>query len=110
MSSVAKLVLLDETITASKDGSGFSLQNYQIDFVGIIKITSYVAGTFVGKIQHSVDGIDWFDLLTFSSLTSATQELKFPTTNVLGHVRAIVTASSTPNAHIFIALNYRTSK
>jgi hypothetical protein len=110
MASIAKLVLLDEVITASKDGGSVSLQQSQVDFVGHLKISSYSAGTFVGKIQHSPDLVDWFDLVTFSSLTENAIELKFPTTPLLGHVRASIAASSTPDARIKIELHYRTSK
>ena len=112
MSSNSKVTLLDSTsLIASVTGDSKSLEPKWKNTVGFIKISNYAAGTFTAKIQHSPNGVDWFDLKAFTgALAANTSELQFVTGAVLGQVRADVVAASSPDADVLVELYYDRDK
>lgn len=68
------------------------------------------AGTFNGKIQHSVDGTNWHDLVAFTAASATGVELKFPTTSVGQYLRSSITSSGTANLVVEIIAAYRVQR
>ncbi|MGH3848414.1 MAG: hypothetical protein ACRDRT_01700, partial [Pseudonocardiaceae bacterium] len=58
-------------------GNGTSIDNAAASTtggVGHLHVSAATAGPHVIKVQHSVDNSVWADLITFASVTGATQE------------------------------------
>lgn len=69
-------------------------------FLATIDATSVnVATTVAAKIQHSHDGTNWFDLVSFTNIAGAAgHEVKQITDSVLPRVRSVVTLSGATKA------------
>jgi hypothetical protein len=93
MSSNGKQVLMNETLSATKAGSSFNLVGRSQEHVAFLKAENVNAATTVtGKIEHSPDGTNWFDLATFAAIAGvAGSEIVNITVGVLPNVRANVT-------------------
>jgi hypothetical protein len=98
MASSSRLSLVNGALTATTTGDPVSLSGCSKKFVGYIYASAVGAGTTVtGKIQHSPDKTNWFDLVTFTALVAVGSELKpesaFATANmpVLPNIRSVVT-------------------
>lgn len=96
MASIQRRFLLGPAaaLTGNNTSDAVSLDNADTDFIAYIAATAVGVGTsLVVKIQHSADGINWFDVAgaTFTALTAAGSELKIPTSNLLGQVRTVAT-------------------
>lgn len=73
-------------------------------FVGLIKVSDYVGGDFDGKIQHSPNGSDWFDLATFATLSANGLEAIQIAVNIFPSVRGVLTTAAGPDATVEITL------
>lgn len=107
MASVQHLNLINENVTAAQSTKSRSLQPGDMDFVGVLVVSNYTSGTFTCKIQHSADGSNWQDLVTFAAANADgfeyIQQSAFAVTNVLSNVRADI-AGAGLDADIRIAL------
>lgn len=121
MAAIAKKVLLDGTsLTATTTSDPVVMSNNSDKLIGFIKTANQNAATTVaGKIQHSPNGDDWFDLLTFTNIVGATpsSELKLPVIDSVTvdkcmlHVRAVATLSgATQASDVTIELYYDPNK
>lgn len=109
MASVSKLELMNAALTATTNGATKALELYQTDFMGWLEVSAINGATTAAvKIQHSSDGTNWVDLITFASLVGVTGfEAKAPTTSLLTFVRAVVTLSgATQTATVKVYLHY----
>lgn len=109
MASVSRVLLLESSLTASTTGSSLSLEPYSTDFMGWIAASSVnPATTVMAKIEHSADGSNWVDLVSFTALVGVSgAEAKNVTTAVLPYVRANVTlAGATQAATVLITLQH----
>tara|TARA_R100001530_G_scaffold135172_1_gene111721 strand:+ start:210 stop:533 length:324 start_codon:yes stop_codon:yes gene_type:complete len=107
MASSAKEILLNQTIAGAVNGSSKSLGTKGKEYLCSLVVSSYSSGTVNSKIQHSPDGSNWADLVTFTGLVANGVDLQAPTVPVLGFVRAITTSG---NADVRIDLNFSESK
>ncbi len=105
MASSAKVTLLEESLAAANSTSESTILGTKSkDFVGYLVVSNYSAGTVNATIEHSPDGVNWFSLMTLGPLSANGADLDFPTSAVLGHVRAVVTG--TPTADVRVDLAY----
>lgn len=112
MASTAKQTLIDsQAITAaSTTGTTFGMPGRSDYHVGFLKATSVNAATTVtAKIQHSPNGTDWFDLVTFTNIVgTAGSEVVNITAGVLPNIRGTVTlAGATKAATILVEIYSR---
>ena len=112
MASSAKQTLMDsQALTAaSNSGTSFSLSARSDFHVAFFKATAVNAATTVtAKIQHSPNGVDWFDLVSFAALAGvAGSEVVQITVGILPQVRASVTlAGVTKAATVLIEIYHR---
>lgn len=78
------------------------------NFIGFIKASNSSSANIVVKIEHSPNGEDWFDLITFTTITADVIEaitLDRTTDHVFEYVRADVEVSS-GSADIICNLHY----
>jgi hypothetical protein len=114
MASTSKLQLVSQAAAAA-DIAGVSqaVATRTRSFIAYQKLTAlHAATTVVGKIQHSPDGTDWFDLAAFTSYAGssgpASSETKQITDNVYPYVRGVATITgSTKLATVVIELHYQ---
>lgn len=95
MASVSKIVLISGAKTASENGSTKTLELLSGDFIGYLHVSAIHAATTVNaKIQHSADGTNWIDLVSFSALAGVTGfERKLIEEAVLPYIRGVATLS-----------------
>lgn len=114
MASVQKLLLAPSAVrTVDETTEAQAPDNNSIDFVGVLVCTAVVGGapTVDVKIQHSIDGSNWFDLVAFTQLTAAGSELKNITAPVLSQVRAVIDLGGTiTSATLKVELAFRDSR
>jgi hypothetical protein len=105
MASISKSQLIKQAVTASVIGDAVTVNSKTKSFVGFLKVSSYVSGTFTAKIEHSPNGVDWFTFASFTAASAANIQLSYPAQDVcLNYVRANITAASTPNATLEVDL------
>ena len=120
MAAIGKKVLLDGTaLTATKTGDAVSMPNNADQLIAFIKTANTHASTTVaGKVQHSPNGTDWFDLVTFTSIVGTdTSEVKLPVIDTvtvdkcLVQVRGVATLSgATQESDVTIELYFDPKK
>lgn len=114
MACVNKKVLFDgSTIATTTIGNAVSLEVYQKSFVAYLKVSGRTAGTYAVKIQHSPDGVNWFDNGAFASASTNTSEIIALTLGdlLLPNVRAVATVTSGPgDAEVLVELYYDKDK
>lgn len=96
-------------IAATTTGAGVTLEKLNTDYVFEQIISNRTGDTYDTVIQHSADGTNWHTLVTFTQVAAGTDatELKFPTTAVLGHVRAVCTLGGAGDADIVVNIHYK---
>lgn len=97
-----------QDLTATTVGEKKSLENYATGFIAeIIATAVHAATTVTGKIEHSGDGTNWYDLATFAAIAGASgKEIVNVTAHVLPNVRANVTlAGATQEATVTVRLH-----
>lgn len=113
MASIQKLTLAPLAIqTATKTYDSQSLDAYTKDFAGILVVTGITgaAPTLNVRIEHTIDGENWFTLATFAQKTTTGTELINITSPVLPTVRAVATLGGTiTNATFKVELAYANS-
>lgn len=115
-SSNNHMFLKAENLTATATSEAFKLKNESSDFVAFIKTESTNGATTVdGKLQHSPNGSDWFDLISFTSIVGTdSQELiqiNNSSLHVLPYVRSVATLSGgTQDSDVTIGLFYSLGK
>lgn len=88
MASVDKMILLESAVTAgSADSAVSTLEGHMKDLIATIVCSVFTSGTIAAKIQHSHNGTNWFDLVSFAALTGTGSELKNITVPALGQLR-----------------------
>jgi len=92
MASVGSIQLVNKTLTANEISAKKATELGQFDFVAMLKVSNYASGSIAGKIQHSPDGLTWFDLVSFTGLSGDGVEIQPITGPVLSNVRADLTA------------------
>jgi hypothetical protein len=111
MPSSGKQTLMDnESLTATTVGASFNLPGRSDSHVAFLKAANTNGATTVtGKIEHSPNGVDWFDLATFAALVGVNgSEVVNLTIGVLSQVRANVTlAGATQASDVTVELHYR---
>ena len=97
MASLQKKELLNGILSNTANGLSKALNLYEKSFVGVIHaIDVDSATTIAGKIQHSDDNENWYDLVSFTSIAGAAgHEHKNISVNVLPYVRGVATLSGT---------------
>jgi len=116
MASAYKVVLNESAVVAaSANTTAKSLTSRLDSFVGFFKLSGRTAGDYTVKIQHSPNGSDWFDVVSFTAPPSADgqnfSELKQITTNILGQVRAnLVVANGPGDGTVLVELWYDEKK
>lgn len=109
MAAVIKQELFNQPgVTAIQAGQAISTGPHWREFVGYMKVSN-ISGTlpsFTGKIQHSPDGVEWFDLVIFASKTTNSSEVASISVNVLPKVRGIISdvGGTGPSATVQIDL------
>jgi hypothetical protein len=101
MASVDKITLLSSTaLTDNATGTAQALELKQRDFVAYISATAVNGATTVAaKVQHSADGTNLLDAVTFTSIAGATgREAKAFTIPLMPYVRATVTLTGATKA------------
>jgi len=113
MASTGALNLLrDDVETASTVGDTKAVELHMKELCAVLKVTSRDNATSIDvTIQHSLDGVNWFTLASFTQLTgtaSATEtEFINITSKCLPRVRAVTTlAGSTQAATVTVDLCY----
>ena len=110
MASTIAKELLNETVDAAiaTDSScEKQLLTGDVDFKAFIKVTDSNSPIFTMKIQHSVNGVDWEDLATFTATSGdgiETIDIDNTTTHVAEHVRAITSSYTSGDATVLIQL------
>jgi hypothetical protein len=111
MASNGSQVLMDnETLSATTVGNSFNLVGRSQEHVAFIKAENVNGATTVaGKVEHSPDGTNWFDLATFGNIVGTSgSEVVNLTVGVLPNVRANVTLSgATQAADVTVSVFYR---
>jgi hypothetical protein len=116
MATTSRRELINKALTASETGEKRSLEPRSQNFLGFIKATSvHAATTVAAKIQHSPNGDDWFDVVSFTNIVGADgSEIKDITANtgkMFANVRAVVTLSgATQQATVEVALWFDENK
>ena len=107
MASVGSIDLLDETITASKNGDKKGLQLGWDSFVGFMRASNSNMTSIDCDIEHSADGVTWVTLASLPQLTAdGSSIIQIPnTTNVLPNVRAVPTFVGT-DVELLVRLHY----
>lgn len=113
MAAVTPVTLLSKSYSSDvtdEKGGVIDLPRGSGEFIFQIKVTDLTAGSITAKVEHSIDGVTWYDLVAFTAAIAAnTNELKFPSTSVGGHIRSSVStaAGSSLTAEIKVAYNPR---
>lgn len=84
-------------------------QSRDVNFVGFLKIENASSANFIVKIQHSVDNVNFEDLVTFTTVTGngiETVHIDNTTQHVLRFVRANVTTHTAGTADVTCVLLY----
>lgn len=113
MASTNVITLVSDALTATATSDAKSLEQRFDRFIGWIDVSAiHAATTVAAKIQHSPDGTNWKDWITFTNAVGAVaREAVFPTTDVFGRVRSVVTLSgATQSATVKVQLWYDPSK
>jgi hypothetical protein len=112
MASTSVLSLMSEALTASKDSAKQTLSQNHKAFIGWIHVSANDGATTVSaKLQHSPDGTNWIDLVSFTNIVNTTGfEAKQITSNVFINVRAVVTLAGTPSATVKVQFWYDEDK
>jgi hypothetical protein len=99
MASISVINLVNSlALAANLTGDAKALSIFQKNFIGVIHCANVNAATTVAaKIEHSDDGVNWFDAVSFTNIVgaSANHEQKQVTINLLQYVRANITLSGT---------------
>jgi hypothetical protein len=91
--AIASGVIAADVATAS---DAIQLQPQAHNKFLVMQVSSRTDGTFIPKVQHSVDGSVWEDLVAGTGLSANGMEsIPFPITGNLPYVRAVVTSSVT---------------
>lgn len=101
MASIMNEYLQPSTaLTADSTSAAFLLTQNTENFIGTIIATNVNAATTIAaKIQHSPNGSNWFDLVTFTNIVGvAGSEVKQITDSVLPYVRSVVDLSGATQA------------
>lgn len=101
--------LLNATKTTTENGSSFKLGDDWEGFGAVFKTSSMTgtSPTYDAKLQHSHNGSDWFDLVTFTQQTSDSSEYKAITGDVMEFCRYVLTiGGTTPSATVELNLCY----
>lgn len=109
-SSGSQTLMENETLSATKVGDHFSLPPKSQEHVAVLKAANVNGATTVtGKVEHSFNGVDWFDLANFAALVGvAGAEVINITVGVLSQIRANVTlAGGTQAADVTVGVHYR---
>lgn len=107
--------MLNATKTATESGAATAMSDNLEGFGAVFK-ASTVTGTsptYDMKIQHSHNGTDWFDLTTFTQVTTDGSEYKAITGDVMEYIRYDLTVGgTTPSAALelnFVFNNMRSN-
>jgi len=109
MASVSKLRLVGENVADTANSVSQSLERGAVRFIGWLKVANWVAGTYTIKLQHSPNGIDWYDITggAFAAKGANGSEVLQITENLFANVRANMTVAAGPgDADIIVDLYY----
>ena len=100
MASATGDLLISEALTGNKNSEKFNLETNSDKFIVTIDATAVNAATTVSaKLQHSHDGSNWFDVVSFTNIVGVEgHEAKQVTDNLLPYVRASVTLAGATKA------------
>ena len=104
-SNQKKPLIAEAALAADKTGTSVALGSRSKSFIGWIKAANvHAATTITAKIQHSPDGTNWKDVVSFTNIVgAASTEEKQITANVFGQVRGLVTlAGATKLADVYV--------
>jgi len=107
MASTSKKVCVTQAVTANVIGEKVAISQKAKSFIGLNRISDYVAGNFTAKIQHSPNGTDWFDLKAFTAALAANgSEIQQITDSVFENIRGHIATAAGPNATVEVELHY----
>lgn len=95
MSSVGKLVLLDETgLAANITSDKKSLEAIMVDLICVAELSNNAAGNFDCVVEHSPDGENWATLATIPTISANGFQKIDVSIFALPNVRANVTRNA----------------
>lgn len=94
MASIGMIRLLSDNIASNTSSTSQTTSQKSTQFVGFLKVENHAAGTYTVKIEHSGNGVDWADLVSFTAISADGSEYINVTTSVLPNVRASVEVTS----------------
>lgn len=78
--------------SATVDSAALSARGY----VAQLHVTAIASGNLIAKVQHSVDGTTWADLVTFTTATAIGAQQAIATTGTVNrYIRAVGTSTGT---------------
>lgn len=107
-SNHGKVLFNAESISATVNSEPQELQAGDVNFIAFLKIENNSGANVATKIQHSPNGVDWFDLVSFVATGGNTTEkinIDNTTDHVFEHVRAVATHTA-GSADFTIILHY----
>jgi len=110
VASNGKQTLMEEALAASKNGESFNLPGRSDGHVAFLDATLVNGATTVtAKVQHSPDGVNWFDLVSFGALAGVDgNEVVNIAVGVLPQLRAnVVLAGGTQIATVKVEVFFR---
>ena len=80
-------------VTNEKGDSKF-MSPKSSDFIFQIAVSNRTAGSITAIIEHSLDGENWYTLVSFTAaIATNTAEVKYPATSIGGYLRSSVTTA-----------------
>lgn len=104
MASVNRRQLYEAAVTANVNSDSQSLEHLENNFIGYLRVTDYVAGTFTVLIQDSPDGVNWFTLVTFVAASANGAQAVAASRAAMVNVRANIVTAAGPDATIHVSL------
>lgn len=92
----SKKLLDDREITTddSFNGKSIELQSGAKNLIILLEISGYTDGSYTAKLQHSPDGVNWFDLNTTGALAAdGAQFIAISASSTFHLFRSVVTST-----------------
>lgn len=109
MASVQRKELLNVAgLAADTTGDAVDLEKPNTSIIFQQIVTGRTGGTYTTVVEHSSDGTNWYTLSSFTAVNAGAgaTELEFPTTAILGKVRATCTFAAGGTANVLVTVHY----
>lgn len=85
--------LINQNLAANTVSSAMGIPQKATKFVAYLRLSNNSGATVAGDIEHSLDGVEWATLHSFSGLNADGVEISDILATVYGQVRANLTVS-----------------